>query len=85
MMENRFENFDQILSHFDEFCDAFESKAAEAFNRGDSNNGEVVRAATAKLGGETPSVVTEIGESGTASEPFGETDISVQTPEGEGV
>ena len=83
MMENRFENFDQILSHFDEFCDAFESKAAEAFNRGDTNNGEVIRAATAKLGGKTPSVVTEIGESGESGEPFGETDISVQTPEGE--
>ena len=83
MMENRFENFDQILSHFDEFCDAFESKAAEAFNRGDTNNGEVIRAATAKLGGETPSVVTEIGELGESGEPFGETDISVQTPEGE--
>ena len=81
MMENRFENFEQILSHFDEFCDAFESKAAEAFNRGDTNNGEVIRAATAKLGGETPSVVTEIGESGESGEPFGETDISVQTPE----
>ena len=85
MMENRFENFEQILSHFDEFCDAFESKAAEAFNKGDSNNGEVVRAATAKLGGETPSVVTEIRESREEGEPFGETDISVQTPEGEGV
>ena len=83
MMENRFENFEQILSHFDEFCDAFESKAAEAFNRGDTNNGEVIRAATAKLGGKTPSVVTEIGESGESGEPFGETDISVQTPEGE--
>ena len=82
-MENRFENFDQILSHFDEFCDAFESKAAEAFNRGDTNNGEVIRAATAKLGGETPSVVTEIGESGKPSESLGETDISVQTPPGE--
>ena len=80
-MENRFENFERILSHFDEFCDAFESKAAEAFNKGDTNNGEVIRAATAKLGGETPSVVTEIGESGKPSESFRETDISVQTPE----
>jgi hypothetical protein len=80
-MENRFENFETILSHFDEFCDTFESKAAEAFNRGDTNNGEVIRAATAKLGGETPSVVTEIRESGESSESLGETDISVQTPE----
>ena len=83
MSENLFENFTGILENFDKFCDEFESRAAEAFNRGDTNNGEVVRAATAKLGGKTPSVVTEIGESGTASESLRETDISVQTPEGE--
>ena len=83
MMENRFENFEQILSHFDEFCDAFESKAAEAFNKGDSNNGEVVRAATAKLGGETPRAIAEVRESGVESLPIGETDDCVQTPEGE--
>ena len=84
-MENPFENFEAILNNFDNFCNAFEEKAAEAFNRGDQNNGQVIRAATAKLGGKTPSVVTEIGESGESGEPFGETDISVQTPEGEGV
>ena len=83
MSENLFENFTGILENFDKFCDEFESRAAEAFNRGDTNNGEVVRAATAKLGGETPSVVTEIGESGTEGESLGKTDISVQTPEGE--
>jgi hypothetical protein len=83
MMENRFENFEMILNHFDEFCDAFESKAAEAFNRGDTNNGEVVRAATAKLGGKTPSVVTEIGESREQSEFAGETNVSVSQTEGE--
>lgn len=83
MSENLFENFTGILENFDKFCDEFESRAAEAFMRGDTNNGEVVRAATAKLGGETPSVVAEIGESGTASESLRETDISVQTPEGE--
>ena len=83
MSENLFENFTGILENFDKFCDEFESRAAEAFMRGDTNNGEVVRAATAKLGGETPSVVTEIGESGTAGESLRETDISVQTPEGE--
>ena len=83
MMENRFENFEEILNHFDEFCDAFESKAAEAFNKGDSNNGEVVRAATAKLGGETPSVVTEVREFREQGESIGETDISVPSPEGE--
>jgi hypothetical protein len=83
MSENLFENFTGILENFDKFCDEFESRAAEAFNKGDSNNGEVVRAATAKLGGKTPSVVTEVREFGAASESFRETDISVQTPEGE--
>ena len=83
MSENPFDNFTGILENFDKFCDEFESRAAEAFNRGDTNNGNVVRAATEKLGGETPSVVTEVGESGTASESLRETDISVQTPEDE--
>ena len=83
MSENLFENFTGILENFDKFCDEFESRAAEAFMRGDSNNGEVVRAATEKLGGETPSVVTEIGEFGTEGISVGETDDRVQTPEGE--
>jgi hypothetical protein len=83
MMENRFENFEQILSQFDDFCDTFESKAAEAFNRGDTNNGQVVRAATEKLGGKTPTVVGEVGHTGEQGETIRETDISVQTPEGE--
>ena len=83
MSENPFDNFTGILENFDKFCDEFESRAAEAFNRGDTNNGNVVRAATEKLGGETPSAVTEVGESGTEGESLRETDISVQTPEGE--
>ena len=76
-MENPFENYTSILENFDKFCDEFESRAAEAFMRGDTNNGEVVRAATAKLGGETPSAVTEVGESGIESISVGETDDCV--------
>jgi len=83
MSENLFENFTGILENFDKFCDEFESRAAEAFMRGDTNNGEVVRAATAKLGGEAPSAITEIGESRTEGEFLRETDDSVQTPPGE--
>ena len=30
MSENPFENFDAILNNFDNFCDTFEEKAAEA-------------------------------------------------------
>ncbi|CAR63356.1 hypothetical protein SRSM4_159 [Synechococcus phage S-RSM4] len=80
-MENRFENFEAILNNFDGFCDAFESKAAEAFNRGDTNNGEVIRAATAKLGGETPSAVAEIREPGDEGFGTGETHVSVSQTE----
>lgn len=78
-----FENFDAILSNFDAFCDEFETKAAESFMRGDSNNGNVVRAATDKLGGKTPSAVAEIGESGSEGVELGETDTSVPSPRGE--
>ena len=83
MSENPFENFDAILNNFDNFCNAFEEKAAEAFNRGDQNNGQVIRAATAKLGGETPRAVTEIREPGAEGERLRETDDRVQTPAGE--
>lgn len=85
MSENLFENFTGILDNFDAFCDEFESRAAEAFMRGDQNNGKIVRAATDKLGGKTPSAVTEIGESGVEGVELGETDFSIQTPEGESV
>ena len=83
MSENLFANFTGILENFDAFCDEFESRAAEAYMRGDSNNGNIVRAATNKLGGNAPSAVTEIRDLGTAGECLGETDISIQTPEGE--
>jgi hypothetical protein len=72
-----FENFDSILENFDKFCDEFETRATEAFMRGDQDNGKVVRAATEKLGGETPSAVTEIGESGAEGIEFRETDDCV--------
>jgi hypothetical protein len=72
-----FENFNSILNNFDAFCDEFETRASEAFLRGDTNNGNVVRAATEKLGGETPGIVTEIGESGAEGISVGETDDCV--------
>ena len=77
MSENLFKDFTGILENFDAYCDEFESRASEAFMRGDNNNGNIVRAATEKLGGETPSAVTEIGESGIESDSVGETDDCV--------
>jgi hypothetical protein len=71
-MENRFENFDAILNDFDAFCDEFESRASEAYLRGDQNNGRVTKAA-AESGASTPSAVREIAEPGP-------TDIAVGAP-----
>jgi hypothetical protein len=71
-MENNFKDFSTILDNFDEFCDEFESRAAEAFMRGDQNDGRVTRAA-AESGEGTPSVVREIAEPGPA-------DIAVGAP-----
>jgi hypothetical protein len=62
-MENNFENFNSILENFDAFCDEFEGRAAEAFMRGDQNDGRVTKAA-AESGASTPSAVREIAEPG---------------------
>ena len=67
-----FDNFDNILNNFDAFCDTFESRAAEAFMRGDQNDGRVTKAA-AESGEGTPSVVREIAEPGP-------TDIAIGAP-----
>ena len=83
MEKSVFENYDNILNNFDLFCNEFESRAAEAFMRGDSNNGEVIRAATSKFGGSTPEVVREIREPGSEGKSTGETDVSVSQTEGE--
>ena len=71
-MENNFKDFNSILENFDAFCDEFEGRAAEAFLRGDQNDGRVTRAA-AESGESTPPVVREIAEPGP-------TDIAVGAP-----
>ena len=63
MEKPEFENFDKILNNFDAFCDEFESRAAEAFLRGDQNDGRVTKAA-AEIGTSTPNAVREIAEPG---------------------
>jgi hypothetical protein len=62
-MEPNFQDFENILDNFDAFCDEFESRAAEAFLRGDQNDGRVTKAA-AEVGESTPSAVREIAEPG---------------------
>ena len=66
------ENYDSIMNNFDAFCDAFEERAVEAFQRGDTDNGRVIRAATETVGG--------IGGEGAS---IRETDNSIQATGGE--
>ncbi|MGA1402825.1 MAG: hypothetical protein ACO312_06760 [Candidatus Nanopelagicaceae bacterium] len=72
MEKPEFKNFTSILDNFDAFCDEFESRASEAFLRGDQNDGRVTKAA-AEVGEGTPSVVREIAEPGP-------TDIAIGAP-----
>lgn len=82
MSENRFENFNAIVDNFDAFCDEFESRAAEAFLRGDQNNGRVIKAAEGD-GDNAPEAVREIAEPGPADNPIGETYVDVSSYEDE--
>ena len=79
MSQNPFENFDNILNNFDAFCDQFESRAAEAFLRGDQNDGRVTTAA-AEIGDSTPEVVREVAEPGPTDIAIGAPHLNVQTP-----
>ena len=51
-----FKNYDAILENFDAFCDEFETKASNAFLRGDQNDGRV-SAEAEKIGDSTPQAV----------------------------
>jgi hypothetical protein len=76
-MESNFKDFEKILENFDAFCDEFESRASEAFLRGDQNDGRVTTAA-AEIGSSTPEAVREVAEPGPADISPGETTIDVQ-------
>ncbi len=72
-----FKNYDAILENFDAFCDEFETKASNAFLRGDQNDGRVTAEAE-KIGNSTPEAVREIREPGPTDLPTRETTIDVQ-------
>ena len=82
MSENRFKTFDDIVNNFEEFCDAFEGRAAEAFMRGDQNDGRVNQAA-AESGASTPKAVREVAEPGPADHPIGAPYVDVSQTFGE--
>ena len=79
MTKNPFEDYTSILDNFDKFCDEFESRAAEAFLRGDQNDGRVTTAA-AEIGDSTPEVVREVAEPGPTDIAIGAPHLDVQTP-----
>ena len=66
--EEQFKNIDDVINNFDSFCDSFESRAAEAFLRGDQNNGRVT-SESEKIGTSTPDAVREIAKPGPANIP----------------
>lgn len=72
-----FKDFAGILENFDAFCDEFESRAANAFLRGDQNDGRVTTAA-AEIGDSTPEVVREVAEPGPTDLGTGAPTIDVQ-------
>ena len=75
-----FKDYDSILNNFDAFCDEFESRASEAFNRGDQNDGRVVTAA-AEVGERTPEAVREVDEPGPTDLPDRAPHIDVSSSE----
>ena len=54
-----FSDYDKILANFDEFCDEFESRASNAYMKGDQNDGRVV-SEIERVGENTPMAVREI-------------------------
>ena len=79
--KDEFKDFDSILSNFDAFCDEFESRASEAYMRGDQNDGRVVTAA-AEVGERTPEAVREVDEPGPTDIAAGATTIDVSSSHG---
>ena len=66
-------DYDKILANFDEFCDEFESRASNAYIKGDQNDGRVV-SEIERVGANTPMAVREVEHPTTD---FGEASKSV--------
>ena len=77
-----FENYAKILENFDAFCDEFESRASNAFLRGDQNDGRVTEAQS-RIGEHGPEAVREVAAPGPADLPAGAPYVDVQASHGE--
>ena len=71
-------NYEHILNKFDEFCDDFESRAANAFLRGDQNDGRVI-SKSEEIGTGTPDVVREVPISRTEDIPARAAVVTIPT------
>ena len=76
-----FTDYDKILENFDEFCDEFESRASNAFMKGDQNDGRVT-GEIERVGENTPMAVREVKQPGPADLPARESVVDVQTTNG---
>ena len=76
-----FSDYDKILANFDEFCDEFESRASNAFMKGDQNDGRVT-GEIERVGENTPMAVREVKQPGPTDLPARESVIDVQTTNG---
>ena len=72
-----FENYARILENFDAFCDEFESRASDAFLRGDQNDGRVTEAQS-RVGEPDLGAAAEIDAPGGADIPSGAPFAAVQ-------
>ena len=74
-------DYEDMLTHFDDFCDQFEKRASESYNGGDPNNGRVIKEIE-RIGGDTPMAVREVKQPGPAPLPARESIIDVQATNG---
>ena len=76
-----FSDYDKILENFDAFCDEFESRASNAYMKGDQNDGRVI-GETERIGENTPMAVREVKQPGPAPLPARESIVDVQATNG---
>jgi len=76
-----FSDYDKILENFDQFCDEFESRASNAFMKGDQNDGRVT-GEIERVGENTPMAVREVKQPGPTDLPARESVVDVQTTNG---
>ena len=75
-----FSDYDKILANFDQFCDEFESRASNAFMKGDQNDGRVT-GEIERVGENAPMAVREVDEPGPTDLPTRAPHIDVPASE----